>query len=175
MPDTSGHAFDNLGRILSAGGEVPGIRLAASGSGIPALVAFFAGRYSALSPADHLVLAELSTRAASNQQRLERGGESSIADIDSVPVNTELYGLQPDGRRVRAIVDVTRTDPQTGETSSIAANLDFATMPNLDEMFESVADLIDRIQDSDPTRVDETEIDDIESIAIEIIGIERRY
>lgn len=174
-PLANANPFDELGRILSAGGERAAITEAMRGSGGSELLAFILGRYSRLSPEQAGQLAEHVTDsiAAAGIAREVNAAES--LQLDTIPVNPLLYGNDPEGRRIRADVEAVVVDTATGGERTIRLNVDFPTPPSMDEIREAVLSAIEEIFDQYPEKFGDWEAGDIDDVNLTLNALERRY
>lgn len=171
----SGHAFNSLGQIFAAGGDTALI-LDASVGILPIVIAQrISERFPRLSADEQSQLLDHVTQAANiggsvATDSIERDSPL-VVRLDEVPLNRELFGDEPGGRRIRVTATL-----QAGEQAvEIMAKLDFATMPNLDELFEAVREFIERMIDEYPDAAERLGMEQTEEIALDIAGIQRSY
>lgn len=167
--------FDELGRIIAAGGEQEAMEFAGSVGGGQPLLIFIRGRHPRLSENEVVILAELAEQGAAAGDAIERTPSDQVINLDAVPVNPILYGDEPDGRRIRVSVTATTATNTHGTEATIAVNLDFPTMPTPEEIREEILKTIEMITRDYPERFGQDEMEDLEQIEITVNSAQRRY
>lgn len=165
----------SLREILAAGGEQSLIRQVKAGATPETLYSVVSSRFPNLPTTDYGHLIAAATRAVQAASGMEGSRGGSFPPLGEIPINPDLFGDEPDGRRFRVNVETSVFDDHSGKTAHLRVNVDFSTMPDFDELFDRVIEMIDRIHDSDPTRVPELSDDELEDIALQVIGIQRKW
>jgi hypothetical protein len=99
--------------------------------------------------------------------------ESDI--IDATPINSELYGVIPAGRRFRVMAQGTFTDVNTGKERKVNINADFGTVPTLEELLKEIETVLQGIVDDYERLREGLPTGELDDLIIDFIGAERRY
>lgn len=165
----------SLRELLRAGAEQTLLKPIHQGVSNPELTALIRTKFPNLDGNDHGPLIAVASRAVMAGKSIEFGSVVGATSIDEIPINPDLFGDEPLGRRFRATVEASVFQEETGSVVTLRVDVDFSTMPDMDELFDRIIEMIDRIHNSDPSRVGELSDNELEEIAIEVIGLQRRF
>lgn len=143
---TAGKAYNSLGQIIAHGGEVSVGILLSQGLQPGQVAAIISKRYPNLPPdqaADLLSIGEAGAEAAREINEL---GLDQRMPLELVPINSELFGSTPLGRRLFVAAEL--TNGATGESVQVRQSVD--PTDTIGQMLNYLQGLIDAWSDQSP-------------------------
>jgi len=98
---SSGNEYDALGRILSEGGDTAVVRGILGGKSGGALASLVLGRFPSLTPSQQQTLIGMAQAQVDAGESIDALGPNDRMSLSGIPVNPNLFGDDPAGRRLR--------------------------------------------------------------------------
>lgn len=169
------NAFDELGRILSSGGESPIIFQADRGALLPVLITLVGERFPSLSSAERIFLAELAHDASAAGDTASAATDGPIIDIADVPVNPFVNESTTDRPRVKTRAIVSATNQDTGEKEYSTIDVLSGEIPDVADLRQQILDIIDKYAEAGYSKFGLGSATSIMDILVQIQSIQRRY
>jgi len=132
-------------------------------------------RFPNLAPRDVNAVISVAQRAALAGRMAVTGPHDEIPPLEDIPINPDLFGDDPQGRRFQGVVEVNVADPDSDAEYNVRLTIDFATLPDFDELFDRVIEFINQLIDNYPGRFGQMTDFEAEELALDIIGLQRRF
>lgn len=166
------HRYNSLGQILAAGGEVSVGLLIARGASQADVISEIQQKYPDLPVNDVAALYDISLGMAQAGVNLTAGNASQLFDLGLIPVNPSLFGDEPDGRRIKLVINAfsQATGKDTLFYTELADSLDLATV------FADAADKLQQWVDESPEMLERMGVNVEEAkLHLSILFAERRF
>ena len=164
-------AFNELGQILSMGGEQALARLISTGASEERIVLLFFTRFEPMRASDRAALRRLAREMVSAGEFLDALDPGDTFGPNEIPVNQFLFGDTPGGRRMRIESEV-----EFGiEERLLRTSVDFADVPTVPEFLEASRLKALEILGQYPERFGLSPGEPIDLVGVTIPFTERRF
>lgn len=131
---SSEQPYNSLGQILASGGEIA-LGLAMSHGVSPERIqALFARRFDPLQPNDRATLEQIARAGVAAGEMLSGLAPGESIPIHSIPINPNLFGDEPAGRRIKIIGEWQFPNSEQW----IETRLEYPDLPTLDQILEDI-------------------------------------
>ncbi len=167
--------YDELGRILSSGGESGAIARVAKGQPIPIVLAYIKDRYTRLPDEDAAILLELAEDAVNAGAMLGPSTGESLDPYQAAPRNPVLGGYDEMGIRYKVTAISSTFDEKTGLFQDIRHVLTMGAPMNYDELLKEINKAVDDLEKDYPLKFRKLAQMQDPTVTVLIESIQARY